>query len=286
MTLVWTILTLILILGCFFLVVGIIDGNRFIKVTNNFVLPNLQKNIKFIMISDLHDKVYGKNNEKVIQMIKEEQPDFVVIAGDLITDHVKECFEPGIHLVQELSKLCPVYYGMGNHESKLRTTEGEFQDKYEELLAGTKSCTTMLQNDSVYIPSYNLELTGLELPMSYFARFKRLVLPLTEMEKLVGKKKTEHATILIAHNPEYFETYASWGADLVLSGHVHGGIMKLPILGGVIAPSFLLFPKYDGGVFKIDNSTMLLGRGLGSHSIPLRFFNPAELHVVNCLKQS
>lgn len=286
MALGWIVVTIICLLGLFFLIVGIIDGNRYIKIENTFVLKGLKKNTKFIMISDLHDKVYGKHNEGVIQQIREEQPDFVVIAGDLITDHVKESFEPGIYLVKELSNICPVYYGMGNHETKLRTTDGAFERKYEELLQGVKGHATLLQNESLYIPSFNLELTGLELPMSYFERFKKQELPLAQMLELVGQKKEEHATILIAHNPEYFETYEKWGADLVLSGHVHGGIMKLPLLGGVISPSFRLFPKYDGGVFKKGNTTMLLGRGLGSHSIPLRFFNPAELHVVNCLKES
>ena len=96
----------------------------------------------------------------------------------------------------------------------------------------------------------------------------------------IGKTRRGRCNILIAHNPDYFEEYSDWGADLVLSGHIHGGIMRLPVLGGVIAPSYRLFPKYDGGIFKEKNSTMLLSRGIGSHTIPLRFFNPAELHAV------
>ncbi len=66
----------------------------------------------------------------------------------------------------------------------------------------------------------------------------------------------------------------------MLSGHVHGGIMRLPFLGGVIAPSYKLFPKYDGGVYRGDGSVMLLGRGMGSHTLPFRFFNPAQLYAV------
>ena len=69
--------------------------------------------------------------------------------------------------------------------------------------------------------------------------------------------------------------------DLVLSGHVHGGIMRLPFLGGVISPTLRLFPRYDGGLFREDGSTMILGRGLGSHTIPIRIFNPGELIVVD-----
>ena len=100
------------------------------------------------------------------------------------------------------------------------------------------------------------------------------------LEKHIGKANAQFCNILIAHNPEYFKEYADWGADFVLSGHVHGGIMRLPLLGGVISPSYKLFPKYDGGVFREGKSTMLLGRGMGSHTLPFRFFNPAELLVV------
>ena len=97
------------------------------------------------------------------------------------------------------------------------------------------------------------------------------------LASLIGRPDPDSFHILLAHNPDYFPRYAEWGADLVLSGHVHGGIMKLPLLGGVISPSLRLFPKYDGGLFEERNSRMILGRGLGSHTIPIRVFNPGEL---------
>jgi predicted MPP superfamily phosphohydrolase len=100
------------------------------------------------------------------------------------------------------------------------------------------------------------------------------------LEKTLPKLDKSKCNLLIAHNPDYFEKYAQWGADLVLSGHVHGGIMKLPLVGGVIAPSYRIFPKYDGGIFRSGKTTMLLGRGMGSHTLPFRFFNPAELYAV------
>ena len=100
------------------------------------------------------------------------------------------------------------------------------------------------------------------------------------LTNVVGKADSSKCNILIAHNPDYFPEYAKWGADFVLSGHVHGGIMRLPLLGGVIAPSYRLFPKYDGGVYKENGAIMLLGRGMGSHTLPFRFFNPAQLYVV------
>ena len=100
------------------------------------------------------------------------------------------------------------------------------------------------------------------------------------LKRLLGKPSAGEYNILIAHNPDYFPAYAEWGADLVLSGHVHGGIMRLPLLGGVLSPALRLFPKYDGGLFQEGGSTMILGRGLGSHTIPIRIFNPGELIVV------
>ena len=90
----------------------------------------------------------------------------------------------------------------------------------------------------------------------------------------------------MAHNPDYFEEYAAWGADLVLSGHVHGGMMRLPILGGVVSPAFKLFPKYDGGLFQQGKSTMILSRGLGMHTIPIRIFNPGELILLKICPKS
>ena len=102
------------------------------------------------------------------------------------------------------------------------------------------------------------------------------------ISSLLGQPNSQACNILIAHNPEYFRQYAEYGADFVLSGHVHGGVARIPVLGGVISPSLRIFPKYDGGIFQKRNQTgentvMVLSRGLGTHTIPVRFFNPGEL---------
>ena len=101
------------------------------------------------------------------------------------------------------------------------------------------------------------------------------------MGSILGPCDRENYTVLLAHNPDYFPRYASWGADLVCSGHVHGGVARVPFWGkGMISPSLRLFPRYDGGAFQEGKSTMLLSRGLGAHTIPFRLFNPAELLLV------
>lgn len=264
-------------------IVGLIDGNRFRVVNEDFELANLKKECKFVMISDLHNKVYGNKNDKVINAIDNINPDFIIIAGDLVTSKTYENMTPGIELVNALSRKYKIYYGIGNHETKLKR---EVNDKYEELKERTNNKNIiLLENGLAQIQEYNINITGLELDLEYFAHFKIRKMKNGYLEKTLPKCDKSKCNLLIAHNPDYFEEYAKWGADLVLSGHVHGGIMRLPIVGGVIAPSYRLFPKYDGGVFKSGKSYMLLGRGMGAHTIPFRFFNPAELYVVNLKPQ-
>jgi hypothetical protein len=263
------------------LIVGVIDGNRFNVVNESFTLPKLQKECKFVMISDLHNKVYGDENDKILEAVDKIKPDFIVLAGDLVTSMPHEDMTPGISLVNNLSKKYKVYYGLGNHESKLKWDTDRFKNMYSILKSSIDNENIiMLENDAVNLPEYNINITGLDLELQYFAHFRLRKMEEGYLEKTLPKIDKSKCNLLIAHNPDYFEKYAQWGADLVLSGHVHGGIMKLPLVGGVVAPSYRIFPKYDGGVFKNGKSTMLLGRGMGAHTLPLRFFNPAELYVV------
>lgn len=263
------------------LLIGIIDGNRFVVVEEEFKLNGLKKGCRFVLISDLHNKVYGKGNEKVIEAVKKANPDFIVIAGDLITSHVNESIEPGVNLIKELREHYKIYYALGNHETKLKMYPERFGDMYDRLVREVKHPNvTLLADKSCILPEYAICMTGLELERTYFAKFKKRQMEAGHLKKHIGTAPAGYCNVLIAHNPDYFEEYAAWGADLVLAGHVHGGIMRLPLLGGVISPSYKLFPKYDGGVFKEGKATMLLGRGMGAHTLPFRFFNPAELYVV------
>ena len=275
------ILAIVLLFFVALMLVGVIDGNRFIVVQEEFELPKLKKSCRFVMISDLHNKVYGKNNEKIVEEVRKANPDFVVIAGDLITSHVDESMEPGIHLIKELCKDYKIYYALGNHETKIKTYPEKYGDMYERLMKEMQHPNvTLLVDESCILPEYSLCLTGLELERAYFVRFVKKELGIERLKQHIGRAKEKYCNILIAHNPEYFEEYVEWGAELVLAGHVHGGIMRLPFIGGVIAPSYRLFPKYDGGIFRKGKTTMLLGHGMGSHTIPFRFFNPACLYVV------
>ncbi len=277
----WAGVLLIAVIGVVMLIIGLIDGNRYVIKEEHFELPKLEKPCRFVMLSDLHGKVYGSNNEKVIEDIHRAKPDFVVIVGDLITSKQGAGIDAGVHLVKELSQDFKIFYSMGNHETKLKIRREQFGERFEELMRAIEHPNvTVLADAACDIEGYNIRMTGLELERSYFARMKKVVLTQEVLEEHIGAAKEDKCNILLAHNPDYFEEYARWGADLVLAGHVHGGIMRLPIVGGVISPSLKLFPKYDGGVFRHEDSAMLLGRGMGAHTIPLRFFNPAQLYVI------
>ncbi len=276
-----TIFLIAMILAVALLAVGIIDGNRFVTVREEFVLPALSKECRFVMISDLHNKVYGNKNDKVFNAIRKINPDFIILAGDLVTSQVSEDMTPAIELVNALSRKYKIYYALGNHESKIQQETDRFGDQFERLMkAISNENVRILQNDAVNLPEYNIRMTGLDLDLDYFAHFKIRKMKDNYLQETLPGYDSSKCNILIAHNPDYFEDYARWGAQLVLSGHVHGGIMRLPLLGGVIAPSYTIFPKYDGGVFRHGRAVMLLGRGMGSHTLPFRFFNPAELYEV------
>lgn len=275
------VLLIMVMLAVALLAVGIIDGNRFVTVRKEFALSGLSKECRFVLLSDLHNKVYGTKNDKVIEAIRRINPDFIVLAGDLVTSQLREDMTPGIELLRALRQDYRIYYGLGNHESKMRQRPDQFGDKYDRLIrAVSGKNVSVLKNEAVFLPEYNLKITGLDLDLNYFAHFKIQKMKPGYLQETLPECEKEKCNILIAHNPDYFEEYAQWGADLVLSGHVHGGIMRLPLLGGVIAPSYKIFPEYDGGVFRTGSAAMLLGRGMGSHTIPLRFFNPAELYDV------
>ena len=258
------------------------DSNRFVTVEYRIRCRGLKRKYQFVMLSDLHNKCYGKHNERLFAAICAQKPESVLIAGDMLTSRLPERFGPALELTERLAERFPVYYANGNHEYRMKTDEecyGTGYVRYHDELV--KKGVVFLENDSVCLSEAGIRLYGAEIGKEYYQKMKQGRMTVSYLESLIGRPEKGAYNILIAHNPDYFPVYAGWGADLVLSGHVHGGIMRLPVLGGVISPSLRLFPKYDGGCFREGESTMILGRGLGSHTVPIRIFNPGELIVVS-----
>lgn len=240
--------------------------------------PSDSKVKRLLVVADLHNHCYGEHNENLLNAIEEAAPDMVLIPGDLTvcgSDKNYVTFD----FLERLSKLSiPVLYSLGNHEDKMRV---EFPEQFDEL---TRLCAgldiRLLDNECVE-PAEGICVAGLTIPRDCYRKgFSTKHIKTEDVRKRLGASEPGKMLVMLAHNPVYFEQYASYGADLVISGHMHGGIMKLPLLGGVISPQWRLFPKYDGGLYMLDNSKMVVSRGLGLHTLPVRFFQSPELVLI------
>ncbi len=240
----------------------------------------------FVFLTDLHSYVFGKDNDRLIKAIDDIHPDAILSAGDMFTAYHRDGkFHPEIafSLLKRLSKKYPLYISNGNHEEKIKENKAAFGnafDRYKESLK--REGLVYLDNESADF-SEDIRITGLCLSTAYFQKIVKKEMESDLLERKIGSitaSEKEKFQILIAHNPLYFDEYRKWGADLTVSGHVHGGIIRLPLLGGVISPSIALFPRYDGGKYVKDGKTMILSRGLGTHTIHVRLFNPGEVSVI------
>ena len=263
------------------LLISVWDCNRFITVEYVIESDKLTKPCKFVLLSDLHNKSYGRDHERLIDKIDSISPDAILVAGDMLTAAKGNPFEVTLSLMRQLSSRYKIYYGMGNHEYSLKLYPEYYGTIYEDYVAELlKMGIRPLINENTYLPEYNVAVCGALIEKCFFKKFRKYPMDGHYLQKILGEPRKDACQILIAHTPQYFEEYAVWGADVVVSGHVHGGIMKLPVLGGVLSPNLTLFPKYDGGKFVRGRSTMILSRGLGTHTIPVRVFNPGELVTV------
>nr|WP_304974086.1 metallophosphoesterase [uncultured Acetatifactor sp.] len=259
------------------------DTNRFVIRKHTLTDPRIRRGCRAVLLTDLHNKCYGKGNERLLAAIRGQKPDFILIAGDLVTANTKAPLEPAVQLLENLVREYPVYYANGNHEQRLRLSSrhyGKMAKQYRKALK--RIGVEPMLNSHVDLPEYGLAVYGAEIDMEYYRRFRTVQMPPDYLPRILGQAPADAYTVLLAHNPDYFPQYAAWGADLTLSGHVHGGVARVPLWGkGVLSPAWHFFPKYDGGIFGEGASGMGRGRGLGSHTIPVRAFNPGELWVLD-----
>lgn len=278
----WEILIFIVaifILAAFWII--LFDSTRFVVRRMELVDERIRGNFRVVVLSDLHNKRYGKENCVLLEKIREQKPDAIFIAGDILTAKPGKSLDIAIHFVGELAGEYPVFYGNGNHEHRLKLYPEKYGDmakEYDRALA--EIGVRPLVNQKMDIPEHNMVVYGAEIERRFYKRFKTTRMEAEYMEELLGAPDKEKYVCLIAHNPDYFPQYAAWGADFVCAGHVHGGMVRIPGWRGIVSPSVRFFPKYDGGIYKEGASTMLLSRGLGMHTIPVRMFNPGEITVV------
>ena len=285
----WSILfTILTVLALICIWVMIYDGNRFVVRHYEFCDARIRRDCRAVVLADLHNKKYGRDNERLIEAIREVKPDMILVAGDILTAKPGKSLDVALHLLGELATDYPVYYGNGNHEQRLELYQDVYGDMGRQYKEGLQARgIEPLVNAHVDLEKFGIVIYGSQIDRFYYKRFK--VQPMAEdyMASILGQVDKSSYSILLAHNPDYFPQYAAWGADLVLSGHVHGGMVRIPFVGkGVASPNFRFFPKYDGGEFCEGKSRMLLSRGLGMHTIPVRIFNPGEVLVVDLKPKS
>ncbi len=258
------------------------DSNRFIVVKHTVKDKRIKGHLRVVVLADLHNKQYGRENVVLLEAIDAQKPDAVLIAGDILNAHPKKSLKPAIAVMEKLSGMYPIFYGNGNHEHRIKLypeTYGNMAQEYGEALE--KMSVVPMVNAHKDVEERNITIYGAEIDREFYKRFTVPHMEETYLKSVLGEPDKKRYNVLLAHNPDYFPQYAAWGADLVLSGHVHGGIVRIPGWKGVASPNIRFFPKYDGGKFTEGESTMILSRGLGMHTIHVRLFNPGELIVID-----
>lgn len=261
------------------------------KIMKNFVVKSYEiectkmksdTSIKLVFLTDLHGIVYGENHQKLIEAINLENPDLIVTAGDLTVKTDWKTLDSARTLLLALAEKYRIYYAHGNHEQKMTSCSesGGLYYTYERTLTEAGICMLHNQNIHTELSGNDLQIYGLELPLEYYKKPFSPKLSLETMSELLGCREKESISILLAHNPKYGASYFEWGADLTLSGHYHGGMLRFGKRTGLISPQCLLFPPYCCGHFQKGTRHMIVSAGLGEHTIPVRIHNPRELLVI------
>lgn len=220
---------------------------------------------RIVQISDLHNAEFGKENKKLLETIRSCSPDIIVITGDLVdSNHTN--VERAVAFVKEAVKIAPVYYVTGNHEYWLEPSENE-QMMQGILAAG--ACD--LDDEAVCIEKGDSSFMLAGLDDQHLSD--------ETLKNLLQEQKNE-LSIVLAHEPQYLQNYANAGADLVLTGHAHGGQIRLPFVGGIVAPDQGFLPEYTSGKYNRADTEMIVSRGLGNSIIPVRLFNYPEVVCV------
>ena len=267
----------ILILAC---LASIWISYNWLTVTHFTVRSSkISEPFRIVLVSDLHEHQFGRDNEKLAEKIREQSPDLIVIDGDMINGD-SENADTAVELVRALKETAPVYYSFGNHEySYMEAGHEDLTEELEDAGAVVLNC----QSIDIDVKSNPVRLGGL-----YEYGFETGMQSEEENERAIPYLEeyadTDRYLIMCAHRPESFYPWDmadQWGIDLVLSGHLHGGQVIIPGVGGLYNSLDGFFPKFDYGQYKLGDSDMVITRGLGSNLKMLpRFNNPPEIAVV------
>ena len=257
--------------------------NTLIKVSRYKIksdkIPKGFNNFKIVHLSDLHSYGFKNYNIQLIKKINNENPNIIVMTGDMVNKYDTN-FEKFLNLSEVLSKKYDIYYILGNHEVRLKKDDLDFiirkLKKFGIRVLSNEKVNIMRKKD--YINIY-----GMDIPLSYYKIINKPSNVGEIINGVLNQCNEKEYNILLAHNPLYFEEYAKNNVDLTLSGHVHGGMIRLPFIGALLSPERKFFPKYSSGVYKVNNKKLIVSRGIG-HSRPgVRLFNRPEIVSITLL---
>ena len=270
-------LIFISILMCF---ITKIDVTKY--AISNEKIPEEFNGFKILQLSDFHSEGYRDTTEKLIDKVKNINPDIIVMTGDMVSWDMEDIEEVKI-LIKSLAEVYPIYYIDGNHEHLAeKLIPGEYL-YFMEFLRELGVITIKNDYVEIYKGNESINLYGVNIPLDWPSGVyvNKLQLERDYVEKTLPEADADKFNILLAHNPIFIKQYSKWGADLVLAGHMHGGIVRIPFTNiGLLSPEREIFPRYAAGKFKVNGSTMIVNRGIGASSFNLRIFNNPEISVI------
>ena len=238
-------------------------------------LPEAFDGYRIAHVSDLHNAEMGKDNDKLLKMLREAEPDIIAITGDII-DSRNTDVEIALNFTRAAMEIAPCYYVTGNHEARV--------SEYDELKEGLiKQGVAFLDDERIELElsGETIVLLGVNDPSfqtDYLFGDSETVMQ-SKLQEIINEEDTY--TILLSHRPELFKVYTESKVNLVLSGHAHGGQFRIPFMGGLVAPNQGLFPKYDAGLYTEENTNMIVSRGIGNSILPFRFNNRPEVILID-----
>ena len=280
------IVSIVVICFAIFLTV-LLSNTRIHAVSYSIPLENLTFPARLILLSDLHDKSFGRENSRLIAKIQEQSPDAIFLDGDMIDRSADSAdVQKLLRLIERLCEIAPVYFAPGNHELEYMQTD-------PALLTHIAEVGAVVVNDSyvdVTIDDQPLRIGGTMGHAFYFGRSEEEFSASPEYQFLKSFEDTDVPKICLAHMPDTFifnGAYDLWDVDLVLSGHTHGGLIRLPFIGGLYAPMQGWFPEYDRGHYRLgEHMQMVVTSGLAGHGMIPRINNPPEIVVIDLVPET
>ena len=243
--------------------------------------------LTIVLAADLHSADTGGHNRGLLCDIRRELPDLIICAGDIVMGNADHSNEEGLHFLESLPGIAPTFLANGNHERRLKTAEKEGKTAYRSLIDRAERSGAVILNNAhadVSLKGTDMRIYGADLPLRLYKKFRKPHIAPENLVRNLGEITDDRLNMLIAHNPEFTDAYFDWGAEMIFSGHYHGGLVRSPFSGrALLSPYGYFFPKYGVGHYEKNEKHAFVSAGLGDHAIPVRIFDPHELVVVKML---